>query len=82
MPFYFSAPARWKKYSRDTLASPSPYLGTAIGGAFDLAGNSPRERGQDAGAYGTHVGDLFSRNLVQAKRLMSSKAPSGVVSRI
>lgn len=77
-PFDFSAAARWKKFSRDTFASPSPYLGAAIGGAFDLASNSPREWGQDAGAYGYHVSDVFGRNLLQQSVAQSGQAWLGL----
>lgn len=77
-PFDFSAAARWKKLSRDTFASPGPYLGTAIGAAFGVAGNSPREWGQGSEAYGRHLGDILGRNLIQQSVAQSGQAWLGL----
>ncbi len=76
--FDFSNASRWKKLSRDTFASPGPYLGAAIGGAFDLAGDSPKEWGQDGDSYGVHVADNFGRNLIQQTVSQSGQAILGL----
>lgn len=76
--FDFSVSARWKKFRHDTFVGPGPYLGAAIGGAFELAGNSPKEWGQTGKGYTRYAGDVFGRNFTAAAITQSGQALLGL----